>query len=373
MPKGFKMEIDPLFTENFRNLKQVFLYLIDECNLKCTYCLYKPNLSFHLKNRQIDIRTTMNLISDFKTLGAAKLTIMGGEPTLYGASNKHEPLLKLISYAKDIGFEYVRIDTNGMFDPALLFNRDFMKLDEITFSLDGPTCEINDAVRGKGSFDKCVSNIKTAVDLNYEVDVTSCVHKLNIGEKDNCHIIDSLVRYLTSIGVSRINFHPIFKMGVPRDTWISDVDIEPEQWMATRKALAEKVLEGSYKIPLRIPQRFISKEEFEKDPEYYGYCSAKMGERVLVHPNGIIRICALLIGTPFGVAKFYDEKIVWDKSITNELNKHSLSLCTPCANQTKCPSSLVPLCISFKAEQKEFVWSEKLKWDNKKLSHSEKH
>lgn len=39
----------------------------------------------------------------------------------------------------------------------------------------------------------------------------------------------------------------------------------------------------------------INKEEFEKNPEYYGYCSAKLAERVLVHPNGIIRIYSLMI------------------------------------------------------------------------------
>lgn len=31
---------DPRFDQHFRNLTQVFFYLTDECNLRCTQCYY---------------------------------------------------------------------------------------------------------------------------------------------------------------------------------------------------------------------------------------------------------------------------------------------------------------------------------------------
>jgi len=70
-------EIDPRFKEYFKNLKQVFLYITDECNLRCIHCLYKPDLAFHLKEKEIDLETALALISDFREMGASKLTIMG--------------------------------------------------------------------------------------------------------------------------------------------------------------------------------------------------------------------------------------------------------------------------------------------------------
>jgi len=52
-------------------------------------------------------------------------------------------------------YRYVRIDTNGQFKPELLLKMDFRKLDEITFSLDGPNSEID--YPNKSAFEKRIS------------------------------------------------------------------------------------------------------------------------------------------------------------------------------------------------------------------------
>ena len=38
--------------------------------------------------------------------------------------------------------------------------------------------------------------------------------------------------------------------------------------------------------------------------------SKSIGERVLIHPNGIIRVCALMIGIPYGIGRSYGRKII---------------------------------------------------------------
>lgn len=359
--------IDQKFKEHFCNLKQVFLYITDECNLRCIHCLYKPNLIFHLKEKDIELNTALALISDFKEMGASKLTIMGGEPTLYGASQSHIPLLCVINEAKVLGYEYVRIDTNGQFEDELLEKDDFKQLDEITFSLDGFSPEINDSVRGEGTFDKCLSNIKKAKELGYNIDVTCCAHKgLARRDSDGNLLLDLMIQFIESLGLDRINFHDLFKTGIPRDIWTANIEPSLDEYLNAYTEIQRNIKKGKYKIPVRIPQCFTTQEEFEDNPNYYGYCPAKMGERVLVHPNGIIRICSLMIGTPYGVARFYDKKIVWDESLTNELRDHKLDVSTPCTNQDKIKHlrNLIPLCVSFKPKQKEVIWEE-LKWEEK--------
>lgn len=354
---------------HFQNLKQVFLYITNECNLRCAHCLYKPNITFHLEEKEIELETALALISDFRQIGASKLTITGGEPTLYGASEDHKPLLTLISEAKKLRYEYVRISTNGMFENSLLLKEDFKKLDEITFSLEGFTPEINDPLRGEGTFNKCVSNIKKAVELGYKVDITCCLHrKLLERDEDGNLLLDSMIQFATSLGVNRINFHDLFKFGVPMDTWTGKFDPPVEEWMDVYKEIRRNIETGKYKILVRLPQCFVTREEFEKNPEYYGYCPTKMGERVLVHSNGMIRICSNMIGTPYGVARFYDNKIVWDKSPTNELRDHKLNTPTPCTNRSKGKSfgNFVPLCFSFKPKQEEIIWKEKLSWESRR-------
>lgn len=349
-----KLVVDPKFRNHFRNLKQVFLYITDDCNLRCVQCLYKPNIR---EDREIKLETALELLTTFREMGAFKLSILGGEPTRYGHTNENKPLLTVISKARDMGYEYIRLDTNGQFEGTLLGNKIFKSLDELSFSIDGHTPEINDPIRGEDSFSKCLPNLIEAVKVGYNVQITCCVHRENIGRDNEGNLLlDSMIRFATKVGVDAINFHTLFKMGVPMDAWTGEVDIDPREWMEVYKEIRGKIDAGKYKIPVRVPQRFITREEFERNPTYYCFCPAKAGERVLVHPNGIIRICSTLIGSPYGIARYDDRRIIWEEFI-NELWKHDLDKPTPCTNQRKdFGHDIVPLCISFKPKQKELVW-----------------
>ena len=130
-------KMDQKFQDFFQdNLKQVFLYLIDDCNLRCVQCLYKLDICFQVEKKEIAFEDAVKLISDFRELGAVKLTLMGGEPTLYGKKDGNKQLLELIKKSKELGYEYVRIDTNGQFDSELLEEPELKMLDEVTFSID---------------------------------------------------------------------------------------------------------------------------------------------------------------------------------------------------------------------------------------------
>jgi len=358
--------VDPKFRKYFQNIHQAFFYITDDCNLRCEQCLYKPLLK---KDSEIELETALTLAKTLKDMGAFKLTIMGGEPTRYGYKEGNRPLLILIRKAKEMGYEYVRIDTNGQFSPTLLEQIDFKKLDEISFSLDGHIPEINDPLRGKGSFNRCVSSIKKAVSLGCNTHITCCIHRGNIGKDENGnYLIDSMIRFASSLGIKKINFHGIFRHGVARDNWIGETYVSPEEYAELFEAITQNVESGQYNVPVRIPQeRLLTQEEFDENPDYYGYCPVKLGERVLVHPNGQIRVCSLLIGTPYSIAKFDDKGIYWEESENNELTQGNFDLTrsTPCTNQ-KLEGGFVPVCVSFKPGQQEVVWQERLKWENKR-------
>ncbi|HUU21663.1 MAG TPA: radical SAM protein, partial [Phycisphaerae bacterium] len=360
--------VDQQFWTHFQHLQQVFLYLIDACNLRCRHCLYKPYFVDTARPPQIPPSLAKRLLGTFRSLGASKLTLMGGEPTLYGAEERNKPLLGLISAAKSLGYGYIRIDTNGMFKSQLLEEPAFTALDEVTFSLDGPDAETNDPLRGSGTFVRCVENIRKAVELGYTVDITSCVHRGYASARSAAGAsLDRMIKLAESLGVRRVNLHPVFKMGIPRDSWSEDTDITPQVWTDLWRQTAGRVERGEYSIEVRIPQRFIEAEEFARAPGYYGYCSAKLGERVLVHPDGVIRACALLIGTQEGVARYDGASITWIDDSTNELRRHGSVKASPCAMQRGACAHLLPLCISFKPGQREFVW-DRLDWEHNRPS-----
>ena len=368
----FKM--DQKFKDYFKdNLRQIFFYIIDDCNLRCEQCLYKLEIGFQLEKREVDFDDAIKLLSDFREMGAIKLTLMGGEPTLYGIKENNRPLLELIKKAKELGYEYVRIDTNGQFDSKLLEQPEFKMLDEITFSIDGPNKEINDPIRGYGSFEKCVNNIKRAKELGYNIDITSCISKYMINRDENGNLyLDRMIKFAEDLGIERINFHSLFKTGVPRDHFSGNLDITVNDWFKVWEEIETKVDNNEYKIPVRVPQSFTTKKEFEKNPAYYGYCSCKSRSRILVHPNGMLRVCSLMIGTPYGIARYYDGQIKWDDSPTNELRAHKFDEDTPCTNQFKHNKfgNFVPTCVSFKPKQDELVWKE-LEWERRRIENKD--
>ena len=364
-----RFHIDQEFLDHFKGLHQVFLYLTDECNLRCSLCEYKPSISFHLKEREIGLETATDLIADFKEMGASKLSLVGGEPTLYGASRGNRPLLDVIDGAKDMGYEHVCMVTNGMFQGSLLAREQLRRLDELTFSLDGFTAEINDPLRGRGTFDRCVSNVRRAVELGYRVGIKSNAHQglLQRGE-GGALPLDAMVRFAASLGAAFIDIHSPCGCGVPMDAWTGGQGVCIEEWIGVYRELRGHIDSGEYHISVRLPQCYVTRQEFERDMEYYSYCAAKMGERLLVHPDGMLRICPALLSTPYGVARFYDDRIAWDRSSTNELVSHRLAMPTPCTNRGKgaAPGNYMPLCLHFKPGQDEFVWNEQLDWEGRR-------
>lgn len=73
-----------------------------------------------------------------------------------------------------------------------------------------------------------------------------------------------------------------------------------------------------------------------------------------------------------GIGRYYEDKIIWDNSPTNELKGIELDKNTPCATQFKHNKfgRYVPVCCSFKPKQEEFVWKD-LKWEKKKINNKD--
>ena len=364
---------DAAFAGHFKRLHQVFMYITDRCNLECEQCIYKPSIS-HFINEEIELPVALGLLQEFRRLGAGKVTFLGGEPTLYGHRNANRPLLDLIAGTRALGYDYIRLDTNGQRIGHLLPAPDFKSLDEIAFSLDGYSPETNDPLRGLGTFVRVEGAIRNALDLGYRVTITCCVQRLFL-ERDETGMLklERMIRYAQSLGIHQINFHDLFKVGIPMDTWTGDFAPRPIDWMPVYEELSAKVARGEFEILVRLPQCFVSRREFDSDPDYFGYCPVKLGERVMVHPNGVIRICSNLICTGYGVARYRDGIIEWDRSHNNETAKHDLNRATPCTNRSRHRKygDLVPLCFSFKPGQDEYVWRDRLAWDAREASSAE--
>jgi MoaA/NifB/PqqE/SkfB family radical SAM enzyme len=314
--------------------------------------------------REISRLAFFNLAKHFRELGAIKLSLLGGEPSLYGSTMENtKGIGDLVTLAKEIGYEYVRMVTNGLFDVSLLSNSGMRQLDELTFSIDGCTADIHDRERGNGTFVKTEKSIINAVQAGYKVQLTVCVHRGNIGYTDTGRLwIDEIMRWGEKVGAHYINFHPIIKMDVAEDKWTRFTSISVQDWKSVYKVINQNSMTGRYKIKIRLPLRFIDEDAFWKKSKYYGYCPVKLAERVIVHARGSINICALHNVTNISLAKYWEDgnslKIKWNE-YENELTSYKFDF----QNDHSCAviglkhGNDLPLCISFKPLQNEFIWN----------------
>ncbi|MFI3260178.1 MAG: radical SAM protein [bacterium] len=353
------MEIDNEVKLYFDNkIKQVFVYVTNRCQLNCKQCLYKPLLD--KTSSDLDYNTMIKLLKEFKKYGAYKISFLGGEPSIYYDKKNNKTLSDVIKSVKEIGYKYIRIDTNGQFNKSFLEDTNIKLLDEITFSLDGHDAKCNDIVRGKGSYDNAINNIKYAVELGYNVQITCCIHSYTCKDQiSGLENIDSMIKFSELLKINTINFHPILKVGVDRDSWIDNTDINLDVWRDIYDVVIEKVLNNDYSVNVRLPMRGIEKDKVKLNKDKYFYCPVDMGERALIMPNNQIKVCAFTIGTDECVARFDSEKILWNINSNNEtLKLGSLKEDELCYNQVIESKKLIPLCMSYKPYQKEIVWED---------------
>ena len=82
-------------------MRNAYLEIIENCNLKCSFCSRGDRKGVY------DKKVLKNIIKMYYDKGFKKLIFTGGEPLL------HPDLDELISFAKPFGFE-LAIQTNGI-------------------------------------------------------------------------------------------------------------------------------------------------------------------------------------------------------------------------------------------------------------------
>lgn len=76
----------PVFDTAGRRLRDLRLSVIDQCNLRCTYCMpretFSPDYPFLRADQRLSFDQMVDLASAFAALGVGKIRLTGGEPLL---------------------------------------------------------------------------------------------------------------------------------------------------------------------------------------------------------------------------------------------------------------------------------------------------
>jgi radical SAM protein with 4Fe4S-binding SPASM domain len=148
-------------------------HITGKCNLKCKYCYASPYDAINLENEKI-----RQLLSDALRLGTKHVILSGGEPFL------HPEICELMEYTNNIGLK-VHITSNGtLIDDN---NVEFLKSVDamVTISLDGSSAEINDPIRGNGSYQSSINAINKLVDANVSTSMRMTLVQDNLHDVEN--------------------------------------------------------------------------------------------------------------------------------------------------------------------------------------------
>lgn len=290
------------FSKDSSNL---FFHILTKCNLSCSHCYINPDQHGKITLDIHTIESWLNIFSDRAV--RTHLVFLGGEPTL------HPDLPRAVRTARAIGFRSITIDTNGYLFHDILNRLSPEDLDFLSFSLDGATRKTNDAIRGRGSFDKVMEGLNKAVSKNFSCSMIYTVSDLNI------HELEHLSGLVPNLGIKRLFIQVIGLRGesskaerlrqVSKSTWR---DIIPK----AAQTIADQGIAVTY------PKVFLEPDEpFE--------CAGNVAENYFVFPNGRVYQCPICEDFPLHSHEIRDNRLIPMPKL-NERDLFSLTIAEGC-------------------------------------------
>ena len=274
--------------------RNIFFHLLTACNLSCRHCYINP--AQHGTN--MVSRQTMDdwLALFYEPNKESNVIFLGGEPTL------HPDLAHGVKTARSLGYHTVTIDTNGYLHHDLL-SKIGPEEAVLSFSLDGPSPEINDPIRGEGVFETCSENLKKAAQMGFKISVIYTVSRLNI---DHLH---KMPQMLADWGVNRFFIQVIGLRGKSAGEASDNLQLTPEEWLATVPPIAEKA--AGLGLDVIFPKVFL-------DPDETFECAGNVAENFFIFPNGRVYRCPLCEDHPLHAFNIKENKLVKNEGITED-------------------------------------------------------
>ena len=201
------------------------------CNLACVHCL---SSSGKRDPRELSTAQCKAIIDELERMQVFYVNIGGGEPTV------RPDFWELVDYATEhhVG---VKFSTNGVRINAEVAARlaasDYV---DVQISLDGATAEVNDAVRGEGSFAMAIRALENLAEAGFtDSKISVVVTRHNVSQLDDFKALAD--RYGATLRITRLR-----PSGRGADVWdelhpTADQQVELYNWLVAK---GDRVLTG---------------------------------------------------------------------------------------------------------------------------------
>ena len=181
-------------------MKSVVWDITSICNLKCIHC-YNFDKYFKKTNQDLSIEKIFSLINFLEKNKVEHVYLLGGEPLA------HPNFMDILTSFYNHNIK-VTITTNATLLTKEVSNEicKFDMLSEMIVSIDGGTQEINDSIRGIGTYKKAIDNVFQFNDCqkkyhsNTKITVSHCIMPFN-DFLDDIKIID-VCNQINACGIS---------------------------------------------------------------------------------------------------------------------------------------------------------------------------
>lgn len=288
------------------------------CNLECVHCL---SSSGQRDPRELSTEQAKAVLDELRDLQVFYINIGGGEPMV------RRDFFEILehSIANGIG---VKFSTNGAFidkkNAERLAALDYL---DIQISLDGTTAEVNDAVRGAGSYDTAIRAMENLRDAGFgQFKISVVVTRHNVDQ------LDDFKALADSFG-AQLRITRLRPAGRGADTWnqLHPTNAQQRQiydWLMTH---GENVLTGD---------SFFHLNAFGESLPGLNMCGA--GRVVcLIDPLGDVYACPFVIHDQFKAGSVLDNggftKVWRESALFTELREpQSAGACASCGSFDAC-------------------------------------
>jgi MoaA/NifB/PqqE/SkfB family radical SAM enzyme len=250
------------------------LEVIGACNLACAHC-FAGELP---RNRDpLSVAEMDALFSDLASLGSFRLGLTGGEPLL------RKDLFDILDAATARGL-HPCLTTNALLIDERVA-REFGRRDLVwlNVSLEGPTAEANDAVRGAGTFDAVLDRLAV---LRRHARFTLAFTLM----RTNAHLAGACAELAYRVGAHTAVFRPLY----PAGTALHHLDLMPSfgQYTAALRELARLDAPGA---DVHALDPFGPESRAPTQPEVHTSHTCGAGQHVCsVSVQGDVNPCSFL-------------------------------------------------------------------------------
>jgi MoaA/NifB/PqqE/SkfB family radical SAM enzyme len=291
-----------------KNSANVFFHILTQCNLACRHCYINPEQHGSGRLGIEQILCWLEIL--IHRSPAANLILLGGEPTL------HPDLAVAVKSARRLGYASITIDTNGYLFHQILDKVTPQEVDVFSFSLDGPTAEINDAIRGAGCFEACTAGMRQAKSRGFGISLIYTVSSRNLA------YLKQMAPLLRQWGVEDFFIQVIGLRGKPAQAAEADPpwQVTREQWLQHVPAAARAVADLGIRVT--YPKVYL-------EPEEPFACAGRVADNYFVFPNGRVYRCPLCEDFPLHSLAFVGDRLVATGPI-NEADLFQLEIAEGC-------------------------------------------